>query len=134
MLFRSLQETDSRFKVTDDQLHYILIVFNEDIRLNDSKVAVSNYNLKYHKLDKLRISNIYLGTAAETRIPILVIRRFQNKGEAMNYYEGALRNQEDFIDPTIDYDIFAVSQHNYRVILRSKSLGAYPACFEEHYR
>ncbi len=130
---RAVEETAGQFKVTDDQLHYILIVFNEDIRLNDSKVSVSNYNLEFHKLDKLRISNIYLGTEAETRIPILVIRRFQNKEEAMAYYEGARRNSREFIDPAIDYDIFAVSQNNYREILRSKSLGDYQAFFEEYY-
>jgi len=129
----TVEESNSQFKVTEDQLHYILIAFNEDIRLNDSKVSVSNYNMEFHKLDKLRISNIYLGTEAETRIPILVIRRFKNKEEAMTYYEGAKRNESDFIDPAIDYDIFAVSQNNYREILRSKSLGNYRAFFEEHY-
>lgn len=124
----------SQFKASDDQLHYIIIIFNEDIALNDSKVAVSNYNLEYHKLDRLRISNVYLGTDAETRIPMLVIRRFNNKKEAMVYYDGVQKNQQDFIDPSIDYEIFAVSQDNYREILRSKSISGYREYFDQNYR
>lgn len=127
------QEESTQYKVTDDQLHYILILFNEDISLNESKVAVSNYNLEYHKLDKLRISNIYLGTDAETRLPILVVRRFKDKAAAMAYYEGTQKNKSDFIDQSVDYEVFAVSQNNYREILRSKSLDGYRNFFNQNY-
>lgn len=126
-------ETPTQFQVTDDELHYVLIVFKEDIGLNDSKVKVSNYHLQYHKLDKLSISNIYLGTEAETRVPILVVRRFKNKAEAMAYYQGVQRNKKDFVDPSISYELFAVSQTNYREVLRSKSVEGYREFFVEHY-
>jgi len=127
------QAADTQFELNDDQLHYILIVFNEDISLNESKVKVSNYHLQYHKLDRLRVTNIYLGTDAETRLPILVVRRFKDKNEAMNYYNGIQRNQQDFIDSSVDYQIYAVSQNNYREILRSKSLNGYGDFFSQNY-
>lgn len=127
------QAANTQFEVNDDQLHYILIVFNEDISLNESKVKVSNYHLEYHRQDRLRVTNIYLGTDAETRLPILVVRRFKDKTEAMNYYNGIQRNQQDFIDPSVDYQIYAVSQNNYREILRSKSLNGYGNFFAQYY-
>ena len=125
-------EDDTEFTVEDDKLHYILVVFNDaSASLTESKAKVSDYNRQYHRLDKLRISNIYLGT--DVRTPIIVIRRFKDKAEAMRYYDGIEKNRSDFIDRSVPYEVFAVTQNNYRQILRTKSVGGYRAFFESNY-
>ncbi len=122
----------SNFKLQDNKVHYFIVVLEAgSIKLEEAKVAVSNYNRKYHRLDKLRISNIYLG--ANTNTPILVIRRFKNKNEAMRYFEGIEKNRADFLPDKATYELFAVTQHNYREILKSKSVEGYRSYFEEHY-
>jgi tetratricopeptide (TPR) repeat protein len=128
-----IPESVSEFKLEEEQLHYIIVAFKEDSHFNDGKIAISNYNLKYHKLDKLRISNVYLGNEVETRVPIIVIRRFNNKNEAMMYYKGAHANGKEFLDPKISFEMFAVSQNNYREILRAKSLESYREFFLQYY-
>jgi tetratricopeptide (TPR) repeat protein len=123
-----------RFKDEADQIHYIVIAMpdNNNI-LNDAKISISNYHLKFHKNDKLRISNLYLGSDESNRFPLLVIRRFENKEDAMKYYLGVQRNSKGFIADKVAYTIYPISQNNYREILRSKSLDGYQEFFTSFY-
>ena len=128
------QEAIKDFTLEDNKLHYVVIVFpNQDVDLNASKVKVSDYNQKYHKLDRLRISNIYLGRDANSRLPILVLRRFKDREEAMKYYTGIQLNQQDFLDESTGYEIFPITQNNYRQILKDKSVDNYRIFFQANY-
>ena len=121
------------YKVEDDQLHYVIAVFKNDVSLNDAKVAISDYNSKYHSQDKLRMNNIYLGTG-EDRYPIVAIRRFKDKADAMDYYDGVQKNSKDFLDKkTFDYELLAVGTNNYRELLKSKNIDDYRTFFELNY-
>jgi tetratricopeptide (TPR) repeat protein len=122
---------ESKFTFEADKLHYMIVVFEGDVNLNDAKVAVSDYNRNYHKLDKLRISNIYLGNL-ENKVPIIVIRRYKDFKKAMEYYDSVQKNSGDFLSD-FDYQIFPVTQNNYRQILRSKSMDGYQEFFELNY-
>ena len=126
-------DPNSKFKLENDKVHYCITVINGDkIKLTDAKGDVADFNRKYHSLSKLRISNIYLG--ADTNLPILVIRRFKDKTEAMVYYDGVQKNKQDFLGKNDNYEVFAVTQHNYREILKSKSLDGYREFFEDNYK
>ena len=121
------------FKVKFDQLHYVIVVFKNDVSLNDAKVAVAEYNGKYHSLQRLRMNNIYLGTG-DNRYPIVAIRRFKNKDEAMDYFDGVGKNKQDFLDEkTFQYELFAIGQNNYRELLKSKNIDDYRKFFELNY-
>lgn len=120
------------FKYNEKDLHYIIVVFNQSVKLNDNKIVIADYNQKYHKLDRIRITNIYLGPKNET--PVLVMRRFKDKNAAMRYYDGVQKNMGDFLDPNqVDYDILPISQGNYRQVLRAKTLDGYKDFFELNY-
>lgn len=120
------------FKYNEKDLHYVIVVFNQNVKLNDNKIVIADYNQKYHKLDRIRITNIYLGAKNET--PVLVMRRFKDKGVAMRYFDGVQKNLGDFLDPnTVDYDILPISQGNYRQVLRAKTLTGYKDFFELNY-
>ncbi|MEL6865756.1 MAG: tetratricopeptide repeat protein [Bacteroidota bacterium] len=124
--------TDSKFKVEKNKVHYFIVILkNSSIKLSDAKIAVSNYHREYHKLDRLRISNIYLG--ADTNTPILVIRKFKNKDVAMKYYNGVRGNASSYMPDEADYELYTVTQHNYRQILKSKTLEGYREFFEDTY-
>ncbi|MGH1433399.1 MAG: tetratricopeptide repeat protein [Lewinella sp.] len=127
------QETSGAFQVADNELHYVIIVFeSDDIDLNANKIKVSDYNRKYHNLDKLRISNVYLGQSND--VPVLVLRRFKDKDAAMSYYDGVQKNGADFINPgEVPFQILPITQSNYREVLRNRSVDGYPAFFQESY-
>jgi tetratricopeptide (TPR) repeat protein len=126
---------DDAFTVEDDKLHYFIVALKgDDVRLDDVKAAISDYNRENHKLDQLRISNIFLGT--DTNMPIVVIRKFDNKEQALRYYN-EVRLQKDFLGETpkktYNKEFFAVTQENYRRILKNKTLDGYRTFYEEHY-
>lgn len=122
-----------KFKLQDKKVHYMIVVLKGGkIELGEAKIKVSNYNREYHKTDKLRISNIYLG--ADTNTPILVIRRFKNKDKAVTYFQGIQANKKKFLGDNNDYEVFAVTQHNYREILKSKSIEGYREFFNKNYK
>jgi len=128
------KEEIEAFSQEDDKLHYTIIAFKDkEVSLTDAKVKVSDYNEKYHKLDRIRISNIYLGTTADDRIPILVLRRFKNKQDAMKYYNGVQRNKSEFVDEGVEFELFPVTQNNYREILKQRKIDGYRLFFQQYY-
>lgn len=125
---------DEAFTLDDDKLHYFLVAITGDVRLDDIKIAVSDYNREHHKLEQLRISNIFLGT--DTNTPILVIRKFDTKAQAMRYFE-EVRNLKEFLGETAkktyNKEFFAITQENYRRILKNKTLDGYREFFAQNY-
>lgn len=121
------------YKVGDDQLHYVIVVFNNDVTLNDAKIVITDYNTKYHNLQKLRMNNIFLGDG-DNKKPIIAIRRFKDKTEAMDYYNTTKKNKKDFLDEAkYQFDVLPISQDNYRELLKAKTLDDYRTFFETNY-
>ncbi|MCS7037375.1 MAG: hypothetical protein RMJ33_07575 [Saprospiraceae bacterium] len=126
---------DDAFTLDDDKLHYFLIVLNgNDLPLDDIKIAVSDYNREHHRLEQLRLSNIFLGTDINT--PILVIRKFDNKEQAMRYYY-EVKDKKEFLGETAKKsytkEFFPITQENYRRVLKNKTLDGYREFFGQHY-
>jgi len=119
------------FRVEEDKVHYGIVVFDEKVDLNKVKASISDYNRKNHKLDRLRISNIYLGS--DTNRPVIIVRKFKDKKLAMKYYDGVTSDLKDFISVKTGFDLFVVNQYNYRQILRKKSVDDYRLFFAESY-
>jgi predicted negative regulator of RcsB-dependent stress response len=121
----------SLYTFEENKLHYMLVILDKDASMNDAKIGVSDYNRKYHNLDKLRISNIFLGGADE-KIPMIVIRRYKKMKDAMTYFEGIQKNSGDFL-PGMKYTVYPVTQNNYRTILKEKTLAGYDEFFNLYY-
>jgi tetratricopeptide (TPR) repeat protein len=129
-------EIDDKFTIEDDKLHYFLVVIdNQDgnMKIDNIKASVSDYNGEFYKNDKLRISNIFLGT--DTDFPIVVIRKFDNKEAAMKYFKAVEKSKDYLGEGKKEYkkEFFAVTQENYRRILKNKTLDGYREFFGEHY-
>ena len=75
---------------------------------------------------------MYIGADEATRIPLIIIRRFDNRAGAMKYYEAANTNRTEFI-PTGDFELLAISLNNYRELIRQQSVTAYRKFFDENY-
>ncbi len=65
-----------------------------------------------------------------------MIRKFDNKTQAMRYFE-EVRNEKDFLGETAkksyNKEFFAITQENYRRILKNKTLDGYREFFSENY-
>ena len=128
-------EIDDAFTREDDKLHYFIVALTgDDLRLDDVKGAVSDYNREFHKTEQLRISNIFLGT--NTSSPIIVIRKFDNKDQVMRFYR-EVKDKKGFLGETdkktYNKEYFAITQENYRRVLKNKTLDGYRLFFEDGY-
>ncbi len=126
------QESESQFIHEPDKMHYMIITVASDDALTDAKIAVSNFNRKYYQAENLRISNIYLTPEGQERIPVIVIRRYENAEKAMEYYKATLLNRNDFIKDK--FEIYPITQTNYQQVIRNRSLGSYKDFFTASYK
>ncbi len=121
------------YTLEDEDLHYVLIYLERDAKIEEARIRVSDFNQKYHDLDKLRIANVFIGPAND--IPVLVLRRFKDKKEAMRYISGTEKNSKDFLNPANGaYTVLAISQNNYRNLLRDKRPDVYLEFYNRNYR
>ncbi len=83
-------------------------------------------------MDRLRVTNVYLGAGNKT--PVLVIRRIKSGELAMKYVDNAIEREKEFLNAGVfDYDIYAISQSNYREVLKARSVEGYKEWFRENY-
>jgi len=129
------EEVDDIFSLEDDKLHYVAIVMYgvSPNKMVNSKISVSNYNKKYHKLKKLQLSETPLNRKKKSEV--ILVRKFENKKKAMEYYNEVNKSKEEFITEAEpgSYTIYAVSQRNYRKMIIEKSDARYRVFFDKHY-
>ena len=102
----------------------------KDADLEAVKVKVSDFNGKYHRLDDLKISSVFLSTDPE--IPMIVVRKFKDKNAALAFTDNVKRNNKEFAGD-FKLEVFAVTQDNYREILRQKTTESYNVFYQKNY-
>lgn len=131
---RIYDEAVDEFKAEDEKLHYVIVtVFDtQENNIDNAKIKMSSYNKKYHKSDNLKITDIFLNP--ESKNKIILVRRFNNKAKAMDFIDGTQKNAEDFVNPDeLAFDIFAITQRNYREVIKQKSTNNYKVFYEQNY-
>ena len=129
-------ESFEKFTLDNQKTHYIFVVLYDQAKnMQSLKLAVKDYNRKYHKKDKLSITSIVLNTENDSQV--ILVRSFDDKEGAMDYYDGVKKNESEFINKVsstpVGYEIFAATQKNYREMIKQKDVNAYRTFFEEHY-
>ncbi|MEZ4906547.1 MAG: tetratricopeptide repeat protein [Saprospiraceae bacterium] len=121
------------FSYEPDKMHYVIVIVrNTGVEeVNEIKNKISNFNNKYFKLDRLKLSNIYFDTKGTDQI--ILIRKFDNAEQSLKYYETVESNENDFIDRKFSYEIYSVSQKNYRELIKQKSVDNYKQYFDKTY-
>lgn len=127
------EEDLQKFSYEPKKLHYILIIVHnaDDNDLKMIKTSISNYNKKYYKLNRLKMSNIYFDTKGVDQV--ILLRKFETAESAMKYYNQVAKNPDDFLNKKYNYEIFAISQKNYREVIKQKSVKNYKSFFEKNY-
>lgn len=120
------------FKVETDKLHYCIVIFrDQNMTLDEAKLKIAEFN-KFHFKDlRLRISNLFLDP--ESKTPLIVIRRFTTQAQAMEYYNSTVEKESSFLGKRVDFDLYPVTQFNYREILRKRDLQDYDSFFVDNY-
>lgn len=127
------EEDAEAFKLEDDKLHYGIIVCYDinDEAMRNTKIDISDYNKNYFKLDKLKITDIYLNRDDKTQV--ILVRKFRNREKADLFYNSIKNKNAEFIKTGIEYEYYVITQKNYREVLKQKSVVNYSAWFNENY-
>lgn len=134
--FIEISQTDldkTNFKLEDDKMHFMLVVLFDppEKAVDKAKIAISDYNLNYHKSENLKMTSLDLDT--ESNQPLILIRKFDNKQSVMKYYNGIQRKPKEFITGFDNWEVYAITQNNYREVLRIKTLSEYKSFFKKNY-
>lgn len=127
-----IQEVDNIFTVDDGARHYVAVVilsFDANI-FEQSKISVSEYNKQYHSSQTLQLGETALSKEEATQL--ILVRSFDNKASAMKYYEGVQNSKEEYVNG-VGYEVFPITQNNYRKMLENKTHKKYRAFFEKYY-
>lgn len=125
---------DAQFTVEDNALHFIIVyVSNQnEISVQDTKIALAKFHNQYFQLDNLKMANLVFDPSKNQSL--VLVRSFTTKEKAMKYYDTAIRNPKDFLPSNAIYEVYAITQKNYREVIKARSLSAYKDFFEENYR
>ncbi len=121
------------FVMEDNALHFALVYVSnqEEISLAETKIALAEFHKKYFQLDNLKMASLVFDPSKNHSL--VLVRSFNTKEKAMNYYETALRNPNDFLPKNAIYEVYPITQKNYREVIKSRSLSNYKEFFEANY-
>ena len=123
---------DGNFKVEDDAIHYIVVVIKDKkARVEEVKEKVGEFTREYYRTDNLKISNVFFGE--ESEIPLIVIRKFENKSKSLDFFADIRRHEDDFVPKATTYEAFPITQNNYKELLKSKDVNTYRTFFGKYY-
>ena len=124
---------EANFTVEDNALHFIIVYVTnqDDISVQDTKIGIAKFNNQYFQLDNLKLANLVFDPS--NNHSLVLVRSFTTKEKAMKYYETALRNPKDFLPEGILFEVFPITQKNYREVIKARSLDGYRTFFETNY-
>ena len=132
---RIIYEEDTEdFIYESDVMHYIILLIknvSDNKEVDEIKSSISRYNNTNHRHDGLKISNIYFDTKGVDQI--ILLRRFDSAEAALKYYAAVEDNKSEFIQLPVHYEIYAISQKNYREVIKQKTLENYKLFFNNYY-
>lgn len=124
---------NANFTMEDNALHFVIVYVKnqEEVSLNDTKVALAEFHKKYFQLDNLKMASLVFDPSKNTSL--VLVRSFNTKEKAMKYYETAVRNPNDFLPKNAIYEMYPITQKNYREVIKARSLDTYKEFFEANY-
>ncbi|HRH99779.1 MAG TPA: tetratricopeptide repeat protein [Saprospiraceae bacterium] len=133
-VIRSDENKPTVFSPKEDDVHFITIHLYKPTPKEENalKISISDYHVKYHKGDNLKLSTIQLNI--DDPDPVYLVRKFENKAAAMRYYNFVMKRSKEYMGNFTNYEVYVVNQTNYREILKQKSFKEYKAFFDQNYK
>jgi len=100
------------------------------MKLNPTKVKVSDFNQKYYRIKELTINSLLF----DKNHYLISIGNFGDAKEAMGYYNTIKDNNYVFSDISItNVQQFIISTDNYPILFKEKESELYGLFFEKEY-
>ena len=129
---RALDNALKLYKFDANAVHFFVLIVDGDLVDVDAlKVKLSDYNTKFHDLDKLMINSLLF----DNKQQMITINNFENSDKALNYLTGIRDSKYIFtkLENSGEYFNFVISDENYPVLYRNKDIGQYLRFFDKYY-
>jgi len=114
-----------------EALHYYIIVAPANkMDFNKLKFDYLSFNLDNYDDKNLQISQVKL----DDKQDMLVIQKFKNAKEAMQYYKDILQNRVLTAYNLIPHSHFVISEGNYKKFLKDQNTEKYLKFFQGNYK
>lgn len=128
---RQATSSDAFSSQIENTPHYILLPLTENEQVNPLKSSISDFNREYFQNDNISITTVQVATESGNK-PALLVRRFGNKEEAMNYYRVAEKNKNKFANG-ITIELLPLAITNYRFLVSENKLPEYKLFLQKEY-
>ncbi len=122
----------SRFNANTDTVQFYSITFpNNAIDLSAFKAKLSDYNVKYFRTISLEVTNMFIDSSTQ----MVIVKSFENKKQAMDYFNTIKTNAEVFADlAKFPKQQFLITPSNFVLFFKEKSVSKYLDFFEKNYK
>ncbi len=109
---------------------YVAIVSQEEFKLNEFKLKLSNFNQEFFGLITLRVKTSLLGPKEH----LVYVETFVDEAKAMDYYATIKQNQDVFEGiEKANYQHFVISSANFPIFYQFKDVDEYLEFFQDNY-
>ncbi|MBI4646487.1 MAG: tetratricopeptide repeat protein [Bacteroidia bacterium] len=125
-------EAEKIYILNENTAHlYLVIVENKKIDINRLKFDITNYNFDYYSMIDFQVSDQLLND----KYNMVIVKSFDNKEQAMNYYKGIISNRQVFRNMNEgQYSHFIISQENFQTLFKDQNVDKYIIFFNKHYQ
>ncbi|MEM9050508.1 MAG: tetratricopeptide repeat protein [Bacteroidota bacterium] len=121
----------SMYKVKNDSEHFFALIFPKaEDSSTEIKETIADFNTQSFRNDNLRITNSFIDRDHQ----IIIVRSFDNKEAAMNYFNTFSVNQSALKELNEkNYQTFVITTKNFTTLFRNKNADVYQTFFEQNY-
>lgn len=123
-------ENDGKYIFNSEMEHFLVLLYPQNIgSVGNINVAVSNFNSASFPAGKLKVKSTPMGEEYYT----VVVRSFNDKEAAMEYYYAFVRNNKQLKNIADRYTSFVVSHKNYASFYIDQDVEGYMEFFKKNY-
>ncbi len=111
--------------------HYLLVLVPGNDAINPLKATISDFNKEFFQNSNLSISTVQISTD-NGREPALLVRRFNNKQEGMDYYN-VIQKEKSKFNGDLSVTVLPLAITNYRFLITENKLPEYKVFLKNHY-
>jgi tetratricopeptide (TPR) repeat protein len=122
------ENESKKYKFDPGEEHYFIVIYDGGSK-SDILAGFSDYNRVKHNLQQIKINSYLVGDKS-----VIAAQTFEDKDQAEAYYLEFIKNDKFFKDLGIRaYDLYIISQSNFRTLLVDNDADAYAMFFVRNY-
>jgi len=125
--------SNALFKNEPEAIHFYVMIIDivaNNIKINELKYKISDFNSKYYSSNDFSISNAFYNEKSQ----YILVSSFEDKDKSLAYFNGIKQSKEVFVDIDPAFVIqFVISVDNFGTFYKNKNLLQYMEFYKDAY-